>query len=87
MTGLAEMAKLVLWYVALGLAACGAAWCGSYGSVTEAMRDLQPRVCRERELRRDVARGLAEIEAFLSEQHPPAARRRPPARPETTPAD
>lgn len=77
MTGLADLAKLVLWYVALGLAACGAAWCGSYGSVTEAMQGLRPQVARERELRRDVARGLAEIETFLGAQPPRSTRHRP----------
>ncbi len=65
---LVDLLELCLWYAVVGFAACGAAWCGGYGNLSDALKDLRPRVCREHEVRRDCARGLAQIERYLDEQ-------------------
>jgi hypothetical protein len=65
---LVDLLELCLWYAVVGFAACGAAWCGGYGNLADSLKDLRPRVCRDREVRRECARGLAQIGRYLDEQ-------------------
>ena len=60
--------QLCLWYVLVAFAACGSAWCGGYANLGEALKDLRPRVCHDREVRRECARGLAQLGRYLDEQ-------------------
>ena len=78
MERLVELVRLWLWYAARGLVASGAAWCGGYSYFTAVPQDPpRPRACRERQLRRELARGLAEIEDYLGAQRPVPGRRGP----------
>lgn len=68
MARLVDLLQLCLWYVVVACAAGGSAWCGGYGNPSDALKDLRPRACRDREVRKECAHGLAQIGRYLDEQ-------------------
>ena len=75
----ADFARLVFWYAWLGFIACGAGWCVGHCTLSVAQRAFPRSAGGERRVRRDVARGLAQIDVYLREQHPTSPHHAPPS--------
>jgi hypothetical protein len=72
----ADLARLWLWYAARAVVTCGAAMWGGC-DCQSALRDLPRPRCPERQLRSELARGMAEIEAYLVAEAPTRGHRTP----------
>jgi hypothetical protein len=68
-----DVLAVVWWTLVVGSVAFGASWCVGHFMYTEWVRDHPaPRVrfFAERRLRRDIARGLGDLEEYLRERDP-----------------
>ncbi|HEY0891381.1 MAG TPA: hypothetical protein VGE38_17420 [Nocardioides sp.] len=80
---LVDLLAVVWWTLLAGSVAFGACWCMGQFMYTEWVRDHpppRPRFLAERRLRRDIARGLGDLEEYLR-QRDPAHLKDGPARP------
>lgn len=70
---LSDALAVVWWTLVAGFAASGACWSMGQFAYTQWVRDHPPprlRFLAERRLRRDIARGLADLAEYLGEQDP-----------------
>jgi hypothetical protein len=68
-----DVLAVVWWMIVAGLVACGACWFVGQFIYGEWIRENRPprlRFLAERRLRRDLVRGVAEIEDYLRERDP-----------------
>ena len=84
----ADLSRYVMWLCVGSLIAGGAVWCAGYGAYQEWAAAHPPpavRTRRERDLAREVSRGIAALESYLAASAPAPGsdpgRRRPRPRP------